>query len=271
MGGIGYVIHLAAAYRQAGRSDDYHRRVHVESTEHLARAAAAQPSFARFLLVSTVGVHGHVAEGLADETAPFAPGDAYQRTKAEAETWLREFARGAGLPFSIVRPCAIYGPGDTRLLKVFKMANWGVFPILGRGRHLYHLIHVDDLAEILLLSVTHPLALGEAFIAGNDTPIGLERMVEVIGATLGRRVRFVRLPVAPFFALADVTEAVCRPLGLDPPIYRRRVAFFTKDRAFDTSKLRQRLGYVCRYSNEDGLADTARWYAEHGWIKGRRA
>ena len=52
-------------------------------------------------------------------------GDAYQRTKAEAETWLREFAPGAGLPFSIVRPCAIYGPGDTRLLKVFKMASWG--------------------------------------------------------------------------------------------------------------------------------------------------
>ena len=51
-----------------------------------------------------------------------------------------------------------------------------------------------------------------------------------------------------------------------PPLYRRRVAFFTKDRSFDTRKIRERLGFVPRYTDEEGLAMTARWYKEHGWL-----
>ena len=49
--------------------------------------------------------------------------------------------------------------------------------------------------------------------------------------------------------------------------YRRRVAFYTKDRAFDVGKMRRVLGYSCRHSNESGLTQTARWYVEHGWLR----
>jgi nucleoside-diphosphate-sugar epimerase len=268
--GVRCIFHLAAAYRQAAVPDEYYRLVHGTSTELLVDAARRTPDFIRFVHVSTIGVHGHIDRPPADETAPFAPGDAYQRTKAEAEQWLAEHATRHGLPFAIIRPCAIYGPGDTRLLKVFRMAARGVFPMLGSGRTLYHLIHVEDLAAIIERAATHPAARGEAFIAGNPEPIPMTRMVAIIGEALGRRVRVVRLPAAPVFALAALCEAACRPLGIEPPLYRRRVAFYTKDRAFDTRKLRERLGYRCRYTNEEGLAMTARWYRDQGWLGGRR-
>lgn len=264
------IFHLAAAYRQAAVSDEYYRLVHGTSTELLADAARRTAGFVRFVHVSTIGVHGHIERPPADETAPFAPGDAYQRTKAEAERWLAEHATRHGLPFTIIRPCAIYGPGDTRLLKVFRMAARGIFPMLGNGRTLYHLIHVEDLAAIIERAATHPAAGGEAFIAGNPEPIPMRRMVAVIGAALGRRVRIVRIPAGPVFAVAALCEAVCRPLGIEPPLYRRRVAFYTKDRAFDTRKLRDRLGYRCRHTNEEGLAMTARWYRDQGWLGGRQ-
>jgi nucleoside-diphosphate-sugar epimerase len=77
----------------------------------------------------------------------------------------------------------------------------------------------------------------------------------------------VRLPAGPLFLAADVCEWVCRKIGVEPPIHRRRLAFFTKDRSFDTRKLRERLGYAMRYSNEEGLVATARWYCEQGWLK----
>jgi nucleoside-diphosphate-sugar epimerase len=269
--GAQYIVHAAAAYRTAAVRDEVYGLVHVRSTQLLAEAASRTPGFRRLVHVSTIGVHGHIDRPPADERSPFAPGDPYQSTKAEAEQWLARAAPALGIDFAIVRPCAIYGPGDTRLLKVFRMASRGFFVVLGTGRTLYHLIHVEDLAAILERAAVHPAASGEAFIAGADVPIRMDDMARAIGRTLGRRVRIVRLPAAPVFLLAGACEALCRPLGIEPPLYRRRVAFYTKDRAFDTSKLRERLGYACRYSNDEGLAMTARWYAARGWTAGPRS
>lgn len=266
MQGVQYIFHVAAAFRSPGIGEDEYRRVHAVSTRLLAEAALRQPDFHRMVHVSTVGVHGHIANPPAAETAPFAPGDLYQTTKAEAETWLHEFARAHRLPYSVIRPAAIYGPGDRRLLKVFKMASAPVFPLLGRGKCLYHLIHVDDLTDAFLLAATHPRALGEAFICGNPAATPLLEMGQIIADELHCPFRPVRLPATPFFWAAAVTEAICKPLHVPPPLYRRRVAFFTKDRSFDTQKIRNRLGFASRWSNEEGLRATARWYVRHHWL-----
>lgn len=267
--GVEYVFHVAAAFRQSGLSDDVYRRIHVESTRLLAEAALRNPGFKRFVHVSTVGVHGHIEAPPTDETYRFAPGDIYQKTKAEAELWLRDFAVGHALPFTVIRPAAIYGPGDRRLLKVFKMAAKPVFPVLGRSKGLYHLIHVDDLTEIFLLAAVHPNAVGEVFIAGDPQALALSEIVRIIGTEYGRQPRLIRLPAWPFFLAADLCEAVCKPLGIAPPLYRRRVAFFTKDRSFNTAKLRDRLQYAYRRTTEQGLRETARSYVNQGWVKVR--
>jgi nucleoside-diphosphate-sugar epimerase len=104
------------------------------------------------------------------------------------------------------------------------------------------------------------------FLCGDAEAIPLERMAAVIAAELGHRLRAVRIPAGPFFVAADLCEAVCRPLGIPPPLYRRRVAFYTKDRSFDTRKIREKLGYRNRVPPEEGLRATARWYREHAWL-----
>lgn len=263
---VNYVFHVAAAYRDPSLPDSEYYRVHVESTKYLAQAANGQATFRRFVLVSTVGVHGHIENPPADEMSPFNPGDVYQRTKAEAEQWLHGFARQNNLSYAVIRPAAIYGPGDRRLLKVFRMAKAPLFVMLGRGRCLYHLIHVEDLADAIIFAAGHPAAEGEAFICGDPQSIALEDMGRIIADELGRKFRPVRFPAAPFFVLADIVEAVCRPLKLRPPIYRRRVAFFTKDRSFDTRKIRDKLAFSCKWTTESGLRDTARWYVKNKWL-----
>jgi nucleoside-diphosphate-sugar epimerase len=198
------------------------------------------------------------------------PGDVYQSTKAEAELWLREFAPKNGLPFTVIRPAAIYGPGDTRLLKFFKMASkrWLILP--GHSRGLYHLVHVEDLTDVLALAAAHPAALNEVFICGNPECVTIEQIARIVAGELGARFTAVHPPVAPLFLVADACEWVCRKIGVEPPIHRRRLAFFTKDRSFDTRKLRDRLGYRMRYSNEQGLIETTRWYCAQGWLKSKR-
>lgn len=265
--GVDYIFHVAAAYRDAGITDKQYWNVHVKSTQLLAQAAAKMPDFQRMIHTSTVGVHGHIPDPPADETAPFAPGDIYQKTKAEAETWLHEFAGKNNLPYTVMRPAAIMGPDDKRLLKVFRMAAWPIFPILGSGQCLYHIIHVEDLADIMMHAATHPAAQGQAFICGNDGATSLMEMGKTVADTLRIPFRPLRLPAGPFFAAAAVCEAVCKPLKLSPPIYRRRVAFYTKDRAFDTTKLRTVLKYQPKRTNIEAIRETTLGYVKKGWIK----
>lgn len=264
---VEYVFHVAAAYREPNITDDTYAKVHIESTKLLAHALLNKAGFKRFVHVSTVGVHGHIDEPPADEEYRFSPGDIYQRTKADAEIWIREFSKRTGFPIAVVRPAAIYGPGDKRLLKIFKMAKRPFFPLFGRGAGLYHLIHVNDLTDIFIAAAVHPAAEGEVFIAGNESPSSLREIVQTIADELGnKRIRFVRLPAWPLFAAAIVCEAICKPLGVSPPLYRRRVAFFTKDRAFRTEKLRRVLGFQHSVPVERGLRATSRWYRESGWL-----
>jgi nucleoside-diphosphate-sugar epimerase len=266
MGGVHYVFHLAACFRDPAADDDEYRKVHVESTKLLAEAARQQPSFQRFVHTSTIGVHGHVENPPADETAPYNPGDLYQETKLEAELWIRDYASQEGLPLSVIRPAAIMGPSDRRLLKLFKFAKYGFFPLLDGHNTRYHLIHVEDLTDSMLLAAHHPEALGEVFICGNAEPTSVVEILTQIGDMLDRNVRFVHLPSGPLFMLADATEWVSDRLGVEPILYRRRMAFFTKDRAFDTSKLRDTLDFSYRYNNETGIRHTARGYRKKGWL-----
>jgi nucleoside-diphosphate-sugar epimerase len=265
--GVNYVFHVAAAYREAKISNEVYWNVHVKSTQLLAKHALKQTGFKRFLHTSTIGVHGHIEEPPADENYRFAPGDEYQSTKVEGEEWIKQFAADTGLPVTVVRPAGIYGPGDRRLLKVFKMAKLPVTPILGIGsQNLYHLIHVSDLTEFMIVAAQQDKTLGEVYICGNSNAISFKDMVKVIARKLGISARFIRLPVTPFFIAGDLCEAICKPLGVEPPIYRRRVAFFTKDRSFDTRKMTAHTGFECKFSNEQGIEELTEWYQQAGWL-----
>lgn len=263
-----YVFHVAAAFRDAKSSEQDYWNVHVGSTQIICEEVLKNPDFKRYIHISTIGVHGHIENPPATEDYPFSPGDGYQRTKLQAEEWLNAFAVDNNLPYTIIRPAAIYGPGDRRLLKLFKMALKPYFLLLGKGKCMYHLVHVDDLTNTFIIAATHPAARGETFISGADEPIAIADIAHIVAEHFSRKMKVVRLPIGPFFLAADICEAVCKPFKIEPPIYRRRVAFYSKDRNFDVSKMRNVLGYAPRHGNKEGVIETADWYVEQGWLKG---
>lgn len=265
--GVNYIFHLVTPFREAKSPNIGYYNVHVVSTQLLAKAALKQPEFKRFVHVSTIGVHGHIKQPPADENAPLQPGDVYQETKLEAEIWLKNYADQEELSVTIVRPAGIYGFGEKRLLKIFKWVYRQWVPVIGEGNNLLHFIHVDDLTNFLILAATHPQSDGEVFICGSPEAISFKKMVSIISDYYGNSVKFIKFPAAPLFALGYLFEVICRPLGIEPPIYRRRLAFYTKDRSFNTSKMNNLLGFVPAHSDEEGLKELAQWYLDQGWIK----
>lgn len=262
--GCARIYHLAAAFRDVAHSDEYYWNVNVRGTSNVLAAASAH-ACERVVHCSTGGVHGHIEQPPADETYRFQPGDVYQRTKLEAELEAQAAAKG-GLPLAIVRPGAVYGEGDTRFLKLFRAIQQHRFAMVGSGKTRLHLVHVDDLVRGIMLAGSRPEACAEAFLlAGPEAPT-LNEIAASIATAVGARRPWLHLPVAPIYAAASVCEAICMRLGIEPPLHRRRVGFFTHHREFDIGKARRLIGYEPRISFGDGLRRTAAWYAETGLL-----
>ena len=259
------VFHLAAAHQEPGIRDERYHEVHVEGTRHLLEASKSE-GVERFVHCSTVGVIGNVGKTPADETWPHKPEEVYQSTKSEAEMLALKFHRETGLPVVVARPTATYGPHDMRLLKLFKMINSGRFVMLGSGNVNYHMVFIDDAVRALCLLAEHPDAVGEVFNLAGSEYCTLNNLVRLIADELGVSPPRLRLPAWPVQVIGSVVEKVCIPLGVEPPIYRRRVDFFTKNRAFSIDKIRDRLQFEPSTTLKAGIMKTIEWYRSHSLL-----
>jgi nucleoside-diphosphate-sugar epimerase len=259
--GVEIVYHIAATYREAGQRDEAYRAVNVAGTKNVLEAAA-RGGARRVVHCSTGGVHGHVAHPPADEEAPFNPGDVYQETKLEAERLAVEYGRTHPLEVVVARPIGIYGPGDMRFLKMFRGLARRRFPMLGSGEGFYHLTYIDDLVEGFRLCGEVPAASGRTYLLAGPRYTTLNQLVALIAKELQVTPPRLHLPVWPFWTAGLLCEVVCIPLGIEPPLYRRRVDFYTKSRAFDTTRARTELGFAPEVDLEAGIRRTAQWYRE---------
>ena len=258
------IFHIAATYRTARHSAATYHGVNVSGTEHLLDAALAA-RVRRVIHCSTGGVHGHIERPPANEDAPLAPGDIYQRTKLEAERIAREFGATHDIELVVVRPIGIYGPGDTRFLKLFRLAR-GWIPLLGDGQVFYHMTFIDDLIEGLRLCAETATAAGRTYLLAGPEYTTLEELMGMIALELGVSPPRWHLPVWPVWVAGALCEALCVPLNVEPPLYRRRVDFFIKSRAFDTTRAQTELGFKPTVDLRNGIKRTADWYRERGWL-----
>lgn len=259
------VFHVAAAYRQEGIATEQFRKVNVDGTRTLLESAR-DSGVKRFVHCSTVGVQGEIENPPAKETAPYKPGDHYQESKMEGEKLALRFFEEHAIEGVVIRPVGIYGPGDTRFLKLFKFINNGKFRMIGKGDVLYHLTYVEDLVDGIILAGEKDKAVGKVYTIGGNEYLKLKELVAMIAEVLGKPVPGSHLPLQPVYIAAVICEAICRPLGIEPPLYRRRLDFFTKDRAFDISQAKADLRYEPKVPLKEGLATTAKWYKEQGLI-----
>ena len=265
MNGIDVVYHVGAAFRIEGVPQSYFWDVNVEGTRKLLEAAK-NAGVKKFIHCSTVGVQGDIENPPAKETHPYNPGDYYQESKLDGEKLALKFFKEVGLAGTVVRPVGIYGPGDTRFLKLFKMINSGKFKMIGNGEVLYHLTFVEDLVEGFVLAGESEKANNEIFTIGGEEYLTLNKLVAKIAKILDKPVSKIKIPVWPVWLAGALCEFICKPLRISPPIFRRRIDFFVKDRAFDITKAKTILNYQPKVSLEEGLKRTAEWYKEQGLI-----
>ncbi len=266
--GVDKVYHIAAAFRIAGQPDRYYREVNVDGTKNVLDAACKH-DVERVIHCSTIGVHGDTGKEPVDEEAPLRPGDVYQATKLEGELLAAKAFSGRQRGV-IFRPGGIYGPGDTRFLKLFRALYHRRFVMLGTGDVQYQLIYIDDLVDGILKCSSRDQALGNTYILTGDKSFTLNKFIELVSEAVGVATPKLRIPLWPVLAMSHVCEAACKLLHVSPPIYPRRVDFFRKERSFLIDKAKRELGFSPTVAPAEGLRRTAEWYFEHGLLAKRR-
>ncbi len=254
------VVH-AAGITKARWPEDYHS-VNAEGTRRLV-AAALGAGVRRFVLISSLA-----ARGPDDPTKDGRdhPESAYGRSKLEAEACL--LSLGGRMEAVALRPAAVYGPRDTDLLPLFKMASHGWLP-LPSGPNILQPVYATDVARAALAAARDPAGFGPFPVAENkrytweDVVAGLEK-------ALGRTIRAVRVPAAAFTLAGRAAEWAARPLSAVPVFDERR----GRDLAVhvwtcDTSATERALRWRAEVALFEGLERTARWYGQERWLSMR--
>lgn len=265
MQGVEIVHHLAAAFRELDVPNAYYDEVNVNGTRNVLEAAL-DAGVKKFIYCSTCGIHGNIDHPPAGEEAPIQPADYYQRTKYEAEPVVNEYF-AKGLKTVILRPAAIYGPGDPeRFFMIFKRVAKGSFPMFGNGRTYYHPLYIDNLIDAFMLVMQEGKGDGEAYLIADDKYLEIEDLVRRVGKAMDIDVKIPHYPIMPLVIAGHFFEKICKPFKITPPIFPRRVDWYRQNRAFKIDKARNDFGYQPKVDIDEGLRRTAEWYKQEGYI-----
>jgi dihydroflavonol-4-reductase len=265
MQGVTGVYHIGAVYRETTISDEMFFDVNAEGTRRVFEAAI-QTGVARVIHCSTGGVLGDIKGAPGSDQSPYAPEDVYQESKVAGEKIALEYYRSGKMRGVVIRPGMIYGPRDTRFLKLFRAIAKRRFAHVGSGKQWVHYLDVRDLCQAFYLAMQHDERNAEIYCIAGATPVSFAEFVELVANSLGVGVPKWHVPLMPLQWAGSLCEWVCKPFGISPPLYRRRVDFFKKNRIFDISKAQKELGYTPRGTLRDEVQEVVTWYRSQGLV-----
>ena len=262
---ITHVIHCAGATK--ARDEAGFLAVNATGTRHLVDAVNRRgPAIARLILVSSLAAAGPgTATHPRTEAAPPAPVSAYGRSKLAGEEVVRT---GCQTGWTILRPPAVYGPRDAEFLRLFRAARNHLRPRFGGGHQQLSLVHVGDLAAVIVATLTLPAADRATFFVGSPEVVTARVLTEQVAAAVGTWSVPLPLPQATLWAACQWAELVSRITGRPDVLSARKYPeLIAPGWVCAVGELTRRLGLACPTPLSAGLASTRDWYQRAGWLR----
>ena len=258
--GSDVLVHAAALTRSG--NEDVLRAVNVDGTR--AVVDAANDTGARLIFISSqaaIGT-GTPARPAREDDAP-RPLTAYGRSKLAAEELVRADAR---VPWTILRPSAVYGPRDHQFLPLFRLAARGWFLLTAHPDMAFTLIHADDAARAVVMAAEDSRAIGQSLFLGHSAPQTADALLRQFARAARRPYIPRRVPRVALRVLARAGDLAWR-LGVSPILDASRLAELQAEGfVCAVDRAREVLGFTADTPLPDGLARTLQWYREQGWI-----
>ena len=217
--GCDAIIHLVGII-QEGRGFTF-RSVHVEGTRNILDAAK-KAGIRHFIYQSALGTR----ENAKSE---------YHRTKWEAE----KLVKASGIPYTILRPSLIYGPGDLFTIRLAEMIRLSpVLPVIGTGRSKIQPIFIDDVVSCIVKIVAGGPDLGKTYEIGGPDELTYEEVTKAIAAALGVDRPVVHMPLSFMRGIALVAETVLSKA----PVTMDQLIMLQEDNVCDMKDIRESFG-----------------------------
>jgi nucleoside-diphosphate-sugar epimerase len=260
-----YVFHVAGATKGVTYAD--FRSGNVTPTRHLLQAACRKhPGLRRFVHISSLTAYGpSTPDSPMREHHERKPVEYYGQSKLEAE--LAVEGMGDTLPWTIIRPPAVYGPGDVDTFQLFKMAHQRINLFYGnRHRHL-SAVYVDDLIAGIRSAAAHSETRGKGYFLCDGKPLTWGEYQQHIVAASGKRVFDLNLPEV-FVDVAAAFGEIATKLDRKPRLFNRQRAVMGKQQAWTCShdSARRDFGYRPAVDLKDGVERTFDWYRTSKWL-----
>lgn len=254
--GVEAVCHVGALSAPWGRPDDFFA-INIGGTAAVLDGCQRH-GVRRLVYVSSPSVvfDGRDQRDLT-EAAPYPDrfASVYSLTKKRGEDLVN--AAAGSLETAILRPKAIFGPGDRALLpRLIAVARADRLPRIGDGRNLVDLTYVENVADALVLALDAPAAIGRTYHITNDEHIPLWEAIRGALARLGLPTRLRRIPLSAALAAASLLELRAGMTGNEPLLTRYTVQILARTQTYDITAARRDLGYTPRVSFAEGMERT---------------
>jgi nucleoside-diphosphate-sugar epimerase len=259
------VLHVAGVTKGVTYAD--FQRGNVMPTVNLLHALRdAYPEVRRFVHLSSLASYGPSRRDAPHrEDSPRRPIEHYGRSKLEAEEAVE--AVGDAVPWTILRPGGVYGPGDVDYFELFKSVERGLNVFFGNKDRWFSAVYVDDLVRAVLDAATREETRGHGYFVCDGRPITWGEFQELIVRASGRRVRTLDLPEA-LVGIAAFGGELMTKLDKKPRLFNRQKALMGAQEAWTCrhDALRAAVGYAPEVDAAEGVRRALSWYRAEKWV-----
>lgn len=261
MRGVDMVYHCAARPPLGGSREQFHH-ANVIGTENLIKASM-DSKISRLVHISTIDVYGYIHHDGADETTPLRADGLYSESKVEAEKLLMRYGRESGFPYTILRPCLLYGHYDQNMFPaVLAHISQKIVPLVDGGKRYANLIYAGDVAGLMIEAAHNPNALFQVYNVTDGVRRTAREIVEIFADAVGLKPRIVNAPYPIAYPIAVAVDKAAEifKLRIANQFNRAGVKAMGHNRNFDISKVVRDLGFKPKMTPEQGLRWASDWY-----------
>ena len=264
IGHLDYIIHNAGLTKSVDKEDYYN--VNQHNTERFLQAIVNSNNIpSKFILISSLAAFGPTKKGkkIMLNSIP-APLTHYGKSKLLAEKVLTSQNT---VPYIIVRPTAVYGPGERDILISFKMINQGYDFSIGSHEQELTFIYVKDLVNAIF-ELLRSEVINQSFFVSEDRIYGKLEMGKIVASLLNKKVLRFAIPVSLIKAVAAISTIYSNLISHKASAlnYEKVDELVAESWICDVQPLKDAIGFQAKYSLESGLKETIDWYKQNHWL-----
>jgi len=262
-----YIFHVAGVTKSHNWKGFYNGNI-VPTENMIVAVRQKSKKIKRFVLVSSGSAAGPAKslEQMSKESDPSEPMDLYGKSKLEAELILKK--SGDKIPYTIIRPGGVYGPGDVDFLNIFKMTS-ARFNVYAGVKHKYiSLVYVQDLVAGIMDAAVSENSVKQTYFLNNDKPVTWQTVHETIFEICNKKPINVSIPFGLIYAASYIGSAFCYLTGKATIFNKNKIELSKPDYwVAENNKAKKDFNYGTRFGLKESLVLTRDWYVEKGWLK----